>query len=706
MNLFYKKPIESLGFDFIESKYLPKGKSEYHLRNKQCKLSGEYKPLSKSQIDILIQNQNESDDWNNILVSKKFNAKLVHRNRFFGKITIGDLVPVYHEFHNFKMREGIYDSMIISCDIGNHVCIDNVKYLSHYIIGNDVMIANVNELATTDKAKFGNGILKDGETDEKSRIVIEVCNENGGRKIIPFDGMLAGDAYLWSKHQGDMQLMNGMKRMTEKKFDKQRGYYGMIGDRTVIKNCGIIKDTKIGTDAYIKGANKLKNLTLNSDAERKSQIGEGCELVNGIIGYGCRIFYGVKAVRFIAASHSQLKYGARLINSYLGNNSTISCCEVLNSLIFPSHEQHHNNSFLCASLIEGQSNIAAGATLGSNHNSRSADGEIIAGRGFWPGLCVSLKHNSKFASFTILAKGDYPSELNIPIPFCLVSNDLTHDRLVVMPGYWFMYNMYALARNAQKYKDRDQRIQKFQLLEFDYLAPDTANEILVAIKLLESLKINEKGESQLKGWENSNRNVLLIKVPQAINMFRKMIAKYLVDQMLEVIDQEKPQSFDLLKKKMGNGSQKSEWVNIGGQLIMKKEVEKLKDSIKNNKISTWEQVHLFYQKQGDTYSVDKLKHAYAVYLEMTKMKNTEFDASCFSSLLKTYNEINEEIFSNIFSSREKDHTNPFRKMIYEDESEMNKVLGKLEDNSFILEQKKKLSQTKKQILQLKKKWAL
>src|SRR5215211_5818314 len=93
-------------------------------------------------------------------------------------------------------------------------------------------------------------------------------------------------------------------------------------------------------------------------------------------------FYGVKAVRFFMASHSQLKYGARLINSYLGNNSTISCCEVLNSLIFPSHEQHHNNSFLCAALLNGQTNIAAGATIGSNHNSRGADGEMIAGRGF------------------------------------------------------------------------------------------------------------------------------------------------------------------------------------------------------------------------------------------------------------------------------------------------------------------------------------
>lgn len=140
-------------------------------------------------------------------------------------------------------------------------------------------------------------------------------------------------------------------------------------------------------------------------------------MVNGIIGYGCRVFYGIKAVRFIMSDYSQLKYGARLINSFLGPNATISCCEVLNSLIYPAHEQHHNNSFLCAALVMGQSNIAAGATLGSNHNSRGADGEVIMGRGFWPGLCVSIKHNSIFPSFTILNKGDYNYELNIPIPF-------------------------------------------------------------------------------------------------------------------------------------------------------------------------------------------------------------------------------------------------------------------------------------------------
>mgnify|MGYP006196922875 CR=1 FL=1 len=58
----------------------------------------------------------------------------------------------------------------------------------------------------------------------------------------------------------------------------------------------------------------------------------------------------------------------------------------------------------------GQSNIAAGATLGSNHNSRGADGEVIMGRGFWPGLCVSIKHNSIFPSFTILNKSLTPTQ--------------------------------------------------------------------------------------------------------------------------------------------------------------------------------------------------------------------------------------------------------------------------------------------------------
>jgi hypothetical protein len=703
MNIITKHPIHNLGYNFIEPKYIPKGEDEYYLRNQQNNNGILYRRLSGSEIEILIRNGNTSDDWAKIFVSKEFDPALVKNSKFHGLIRIGKLEPFYLEFHNLRMPVGIYNSHIISCDFGDNVCIDNAGYLSHYIIGNEVMITNLNELATTDYAKFGNGILKEGEK-ESVRVRIEVRNENGGRPILPFDGMLAGDAYIWSNNPEDTDLQNRFLEMTQNEFDQKRGHYGTIGDRCVIKDCEIIKDVKIGTDAYLKGANKLKNLTINSDEERTTQIGEGCEMVNGIIGYGCRIFYGVKAVRFVMAAHSQLKYGARLINSYLGNNSTISCCEVLNTLIFPSHEQHHNNSFLCAALVMGQSNIAAGATIGSNHNSRAADGEIIAGRGFWPGLCVSLKHNSKFASFCILAKGDYPFEINIPFPFCLVSNDVASDKLVLMPGYWFMYNMYALERNAWKFEDRDKRTEKIQRVEYDYLAPDTINELFTSIDILSKLKIDENGNAEMEGVENSNRKTQVIKVKQSLELFKELITYYGTVQLIKHFNENKFSSFEEFKKSIPTKISRSEWKNIGGQLIHKSDVEKLKNKIKTGKINSWNEVHDFYRQCGVEYDKTKLIHAYTSLLEIQNITSKQLTPDYFKKLLQRSVETKTWASKGIYESRAKDYSNPFRKMIYENNDEMNAIMGKLEDNQFIQDQFKELEVYKKMVKGLMKKF--
>lgn len=314
MNEIKKIPVSSLGYNFIPAAYLPAGEDEYYLRNKQNRSGIAYRQLTAQEIEVLVRNRNSSDDWNKILVSDAFNPELVKNCMFFGLVRIGKLEAFYLEFHGIRMPVGLYNSTIISCDFGDNVVIDNVTYLSHYIIGNEAIIVNVNELANTNYSKFGNGIIKEGE-DEKVRIWMELCNENGGRSVIPFSSMLPGDAWLWTRNRDDAALLQKFREFTEQQYDTRRGYYGKVGDRTVIKNCKIVKDVWIGSDAYLKGANKIKNVTINSDAKRKSQIGEGCEIVNGSVGFGCRIFYGVKAVRFVMASHSQLKYGARLINS-------------------------------------------------------------------------------------------------------------------------------------------------------------------------------------------------------------------------------------------------------------------------------------------------------------------------------------------------------------------------------------------------------
>lgn len=696
MNIIKKHPLKNLGYHFIKDEFLPEGKDEYYLRNQQFKNNKKYRNLTSSEKEALIRNGNTSDNWDNIFVSELFDTSLIKNCNFFGLIRIGKLEPYYLEFHNRAMPVGLYNSTIISSDFGDHVCVDNANYLSHYIIGNDVMIANVDELATTNYAKFGTGILKEGE-EEATRVWLEVRNENGGRRIIPFNKMLPGDAYIWSNHPEDEELHKKLKELTDKEFDNKRGYYGVIGDRTVIKDCHIIKDVNIGTDAYLKGANKLKNLTLNSDKDRVTQIGEGCELVNGIVGFGCRIFYGVKAVRFVMAAHSQLKYGARLINSYLGNNSTISCCEVLNSLIFPGHEQHHNNSFLCASMIMGQSNIAAGATIGSNHNSRGADGEIIAGRGFWPGLCVSLKHNSKFASFTILAKGDYPVELRIPIPFSLISNNISEDKLVIMPGYWFMYNMYALARNTWKMSARDKRLKKIQKIEYDYLAPDTINEIFDALTILSNLEVDDKGCAHVADFENSKRITEIVKVPAAIKLFTELIHLYGALQLIEFYKSGNFNSFEDFKSKIPVKVAREEWKNLGGQLVRESDLNRLISRIKSGKIDTWCGVHEFYKDEGKAYGNKKLTHAFASICELDGITIKQFTPEYFTQLLEKAMATKSWMSKEIHDSRAKDYNNLYRKMVYENEAEMDAVIGRIEDNQFVQQEIKELETFKEEV---------
>ncbi len=182
MNIIKKHPVDNLGYNFIDEKYLPPGEDEYYLRNKQNKNGINYRSLTSREKEILIRSDNSSDDWSQILVSDAFDPVLVKNCKFFGLVRIGKLEPYYLEFHNLRMPVGIYNSTVISCDFGDNVCVDNAHYLSHYIIGNDVMIANVNELATTNYAKFGNGILKEGET-EATRVWMEIRNEAGAEEL-------------------------------------------------------------------------------------------------------------------------------------------------------------------------------------------------------------------------------------------------------------------------------------------------------------------------------------------------------------------------------------------------------------------------------------------------------------------------------------------------------------------------------------------
>lgn len=703
MGFIKRYDAQLLGYDFIEPEFVPEGMDEYYLRYQQKAQNG-FRKLTGQEVDMLVRNGNMSDNWDTVLVDAPFNPGLVRNCIFFGLVRIGKLEPQCLEYHDLRLPVGLYNSMIISSDIGDNVAIHNVGYLSHYIIDDETILFNINEMETSPKAKFGNGLIKDGETEDK-RLWMEICNENGGRKVLPFNGMLTSDAYLWSKFRDDALLMERFREITEISFSRQRGFYGRVGRGCVIKNTKSIKDVKVGNSTYIKGANKLKNLTINSCDESSTQIGEGVELVNGIIGYGCKVFYGVKAVRFVMGVNSSLKYGARLINSYLGENSTISCCEVLNSLIYPSHEQHHNNSFLIAATVQGQTNIAAGATIGSNHTSRANDGEIVAKRGFWAGLSTTLKHNSRFASFTILAKANYLHSLDIKYPFALIANNETKNRLEIIPAYWWRYNMYAIERNTWKFVKRDNRKVVGQQFEYHHLAPDSVSEVLWAIRNLkiliglEAQKTVSNDEDAIEaankaiaegfkpeaitttslGFESSKRETYVKKPVEAVVAYQDMVKYYALNVFLEYMKQSGKSIGDILS--LSYCDIEKEWINLGGQIVKASFVDDLKRKVKEYELNSWNDIHAEYHSQDATYLEDKVR--YALYALGQLSEGVAINDDYIYNLAIEGRALALYIKEQIYKSRLKDYQDPFRKMLYENDEEMECVIGKMDDNEFI-----------------------
>lgn len=685
--------------------------------------------LTQEEIEILIKNQNKNEDnsWSNVFVDSKencFDASLIVNSEFSGLIVLGVLKKAKLAYHDLVLEAGIYNSKLINVVTGNDNVIRNSYYIENYHLGDRVILFNIHELCCTKHSKFGNGILKKGESEE-NRVWIGVANENDGREILPFESMIPADAYLWSHYRDDEELLKRFVELTEYGNSGEYNTFGFIDDDVVIKNSNIIKDAKIGKCAYIKGAFKLKNITILSSEDETSQIGEGVEMVNGILGYGSKVFYQAIAIRFVIGRNCQVKYGARILNSVLGDNSTVSCCEILNNLIFPFHEQHHNSSFLIATTIMGQSNIASGATIGSNHNSRSPDGEIIAKRGFWPGLCSDFKHNSKFASFDLISKGSYQYELDIPYPFALVSIGVNGDQSVhITPAWWFMYDMFAITRNKYKFIKRDKRKVKIQSIEVDPLAPDTMEEIMMSLDRLIGLtleylllskneavlakKTQEEKYQAAKDFLHQNPDAdftlndstcqkrygaVILKPVKAYKMYRKIVKYFATKTLMEYCKSLKIDYLTLdVIEKIRKLPLYTQWENVGGQIIPSEKVKLLFSYIKNGSVNTWDAVHAFYTLCD--YSYEQYKVRYALYLleQLYSCSIEDFSCELYKNIIDDVTVVAMDICDSSYSSREKDYTDYYRNMTYHSKKEMDKVIGSLKDNSFLNELREDIKQ--------------
>jgi hypothetical protein len=78
-------------------------------------------------------------------------------------------------------------------------------------------------------------------------------------------------------------------------------------------------------------------------------------------------------------------------------------------------------------------------------------------------------------------------------------------------------------------------------------------------------------------------------------------------------------------------------------------------------------------------------------MEIINSTPARFTKNSLRQVLKQALVTKDWMTTGIYQSRARDYSNPYRKMVYESEKEMEKVIGKLKDNSFISQQQDEMA---------------
>jgi hypothetical protein len=276
-------------------------------------------------------------------------------------------------------------------------------------------------------------------------------------------------------------------------------------------------------------------------------------------------------------------------------------------------------------------------------------------------------------------------------------------------------------------------VHKTQPLEFDYLAPDTVEEIFTALELLETwtataalyrddqspdgvppAKLRTRGRALLldspteiatldvlgEAMENSPRPVRILKAERGYACYRDMVHYYAIHTLVGFIQARPLPSFAALKECLGP-ARRAPWTNLGGQLALTSDVDALKQRIRAGELASWDAVHDAYQQLWSRYPEDKARHALASWAELCGCPPERLDRGRWLTALDRAVATQRWIAEQVYASRAKDYTSPFRLITFDSPAEVDAVLGSIDDNDFIRQTRAETDQFAQTVAALK-----
>lgn len=581
-----------------------------------------YRKLTENEIGILMAQLCTAADWSDIEVAEEFTPDHIYQTRFSGKIRLGLFEKEFDLPGGMKKHSGLFHATLHNVSIGDNCCIENVKnYIANYEIGDDTFIENVDIILTDGVSAFGNGVE------------VTVLNETGGREVMIYDKLTAQTAYVMALYRHRPEMISQMRAMIGEYVASVSSSVGTIGSNVIIADAGYIKNVRVGDSCKIEGASRLKNGSINSNADAPVHIGVG------VIGDDFIISSGASVEDAVAFSRCFIGQACKLGHNYSASDSLFfSNCQGENGeacAIFagPFTVTHHKSTLLIAGMFSFM-NAGSGSNQSNHMYKLGPIHQGIMERGAKTTSDSYILWPAKVGAFTLVMGRHVSHQDTSDLPFSYLIEEQSTSFIV--PGA----NLKSVGtiRDAKKWPQRDARKdpEKLDCINYNLLSPYTIQKMLKGISILKDLQRVSGELSDTYTYQSGK--IKNSSLRNGLRYYSMAIDKFLGNSLITRLMSFGGVTIEELRDHFVPTTEygEDEWVDISGMIAPKKAVTDILDAVESGELKEMGVLNRRFACLHANYYEYEWKWAYRVISEYYGVDLSTVDKDVLTGLVSKW----------------------------------------------------------------------
>ena len=526
--------------------------------------------LTAEQIAALEAQSCRCENWSEVTVAEDFNPKYVRNVNFSGQIRLGSFNKIFTLAGGIKKHSGIYHATLHNVIVGDDCMIEHIRnYIANYIIGDGSYIENVTDLITYGETSFGNGTK------------VSVLNETGGREVAIHEHLSSHEAYITALYRHDQKLIESLNDLVSKYVESSKSSFGVIGKDVEILDAMHIVNVKIGDNARIKGASRLRNGSIVSCAEAPVYIGMNVIADDFIVESGSSITDGVSLTRCFVGQACILGHGYSASDSLFFSNCQGENGEACALFAGPYTVTHHKSTLLIAGMFSFM-NAGSGSNQSNHMYKLGPIHQGIFERGAKTTSDSYVLYPAKIGAFSLVMGRhvNNPDTSDLPFSYLIEQQGVTY----IIPGV----NLKSVGtiRDVKKWPSRDKRNDPHRLdhINFNHLSPFTVQKMFDGIEILEKLK--EASGNRADNYYYKKSIIRNASLHKGLKYYQTGIIKFLGNSFISRIQDADLSSDEGLRRALrrDNPVGAGHWLDISGLICPASEIERLCDDLAEGKV--------------------------------------------------------------------------------------------------------------------------